>query len=669
MTPTASPPSPAPSDPVFDDDQQAFIGHRNRLVGVIAPPGAGKSTSLAHRYAGLVAAGVDPYGIAVMTFTNRARQAFEDKLRPLLPPDVAAIVSPAERNAPTRPIDAPQPLPIGTFHYLCARVIGPHLFDHHTHGWDYRICDTAELRQRIRSALQEENHLPDDEHDADKTIRNTANLYSQIKRLGADPCIDPRQDPVPHVRKVPPVMPPWDGILAALHQRLRRDRVLEPDDLPLLAYRLLHADPVARDAWARCFTHIMVDEYQDTDPLVTRIIAALGAHAVIDVCGDVTQSIYQWRDAVGSFRELDVLKPTHGDPVLIPLRTDYRLTRPIQEASERLKAVIADPDSGPPPLPSTRPGPAPEHRQAPSHDAMYDRIAADLNAIAANGSGFHHCAILARRNQECTAIAHELGIRDIPTWVASSSVNNAPLEALTAWLVLTVHFDDDNLSRAFQALPWNILPATIGQLRADATRHRRQLWPHLVELADDPGFPHRDAIVACDWIQNHVHAASHDGTPPSQLLHHVIDALGLEKHLADTDPTARAAYRDTVQFLHERARVCTHLDQVVTALASSGRTTDDVPEDHVQIRTMHSAKGLEFRHVLVTDWHEDSFPAQWMKDIEEQRRLAYVAITRASHSFTSYAPAVDRIGVKALPSRFLHEAGIPVVSAAAPAIP
>ena len=205
MTTPAAPPSSAPSDLVFDDDQQAFIGHRHRLVGVIAPPGAGKSTSLAHRYAALVADGVDPYGIAVMTFTNRARQAFEDKLRPLLPAAAAAaIVSPAERHAPTRPIDAPQPLPIGTFHYLCARVIGPHLFDHHTHGWDYRICDTAELRQRIRSALQTENLLSEDEEQADKTIRNTANLYSNSSAAAPTPRSTPAPTRFPTSARSPP---------------------------------------------------------------------------------------------------------------------------------------------------------------------------------------------------------------------------------------------------------------------------------------------------------------------------------------------------------------------------------------------------------------------------------------------------------------------------------
>ena len=651
-----------PEHAAFDADQRAFIEHRHRLVAIISPPGTGKTTSQAARFAHLVKNGVDPDRILVMTFTNKARESFEDKLRPRLPEGIAArIIQPTENLPALRPIDAPHPLHIGTFHRSCARILSAHLIDHRPAA-AYRVIDPLNVRERVRVALDMAGLLQGSDKAIENTVNDTVNLLSLHKRLGIDVRrYQAGRDSVPPVRTIAMPSEEVAELLAEVQTRLYDERVLEPDDLPLLTYRLLQSSAEHRAAWSRRYDHVMVDEYQDTDPLVTRIIAILGAHATIDICGDDSQSIYGWRDAIGSFRELKVLEATHGKPVVIPLRTDYRLSRQLQGAAESIRTQISA-TTALEPLPSYRDGEAPRHHEAPTDGGMYDAIVGDiLHRVEKDGNRFHDCALLTRTNGEAAAVANQLGVRGLPVWLASTTAANRLTEALRAWLTLAVSEPTDAaVQLAFKGLPYQIGAASFSALRRTARPLGRTLLEQM-RAERHASDAYGAVLTTYDRIKAEVDLGPVDAVNPSATIRRVLSYLQLEQASDQTGTAQHAAYQQLVEFILGVGERVLSVDDVVRSLAAGGHNLETAPPEHVQVRTMHSAKGLEFAHVYAVHWAEEAFPPWWADDMAEERRIAYVAITRASKSFSSWSSAEDRWGNQARVSRFVHDAGMDVV--------
>ena len=650
----------------LDPEQLACINASTPLLSVVAPAGTGKTTLLAWRYRQLLERGYDPDSIAILSFSNLARDAVVANLAALLPDLRPRLPLPDAEPDPVIRVDPD--LMVSTFHGFCHHILRSHAIDG-IPGADFRILPADQAPLRMRAALAALKLLPDDAERADRSITSALNHLAAVKQTGALPMIPAHQDPVPRVHDAPPLSEDLQATLSLYQETLFQDRLLEPDDLPLMAYRMLHLEPAIRAAWSRRYRHIMVDEYQDTDLVLTHLLRMIGRYASIDVCGDPTQSIYEWRNAIGSFHHLSNLAATHGPPETRSLRHDYRLTRPIQQAAWKLRRAIDDDDPAMTGfLPATRDGPAPHHTEVadPSLVAplLTERIREDVSADP--DTGYHDTAILVRMHAEAVQIAQELSALDIPVWIATPHTHGGPVHALKAWLATLREPSDAALTAALTGHPYQIVPAAIDQQRLSALVRNRSLWQQL-------GQPHLPkALRPAAETLTRIHERHGPGSPGeadplySQILA-IIRELQLQPLVETASRAERLAWTANLTLLQSLARRSTSLQHLLSLYDLRLQAGQAPPPDHVQIRTMHSSKGFEFHHVHALNWTEGHFPPYWLRgDDTAERRLAYVAVTRASRSFRSYSLATNGYGRATRPNRFVIQMDLPITPATTP---
>ncbi len=625
----------------LNPQQREAVLHRGGPALVLAGAGSGKTRVLAYRVAYLVRAlGVPPEQVLAVTFTNKAAEEMRQRVAGLLGERVARRVW------------------MGTFHRTCARIL-------RAHGERvgvpprFSIYDEDDQRQVMREALR---NLQVDERRYPPAA--VLGVVSAAKNEGLDAATYELR-----------AASPFERVVAACwreYQRLLGQRsALDFDDLLLETLRLLETDLEVRDRYQEQFQHVLVDEYQDTNPVQFRILAKLcERHRNLFVVGDVDQAIYGWRGA--DIRNILEFERDFPDARVLPLEQNYRSTQTILRAAEHL--IQQNPRRYPKRLWTHNPagGPVRVYEAADEHDEARF-VAERLRSLQEEGVPLRECAVLYRVNAMSRQFEEAFLRAGIPYQVVGAVrfYERKEVKDLLSYLrVLTNAQDDLSLLRALVTPRRGIGEGTVQKLRAFAAEHGLSVWEALHRLDGIPGLgsgPRRALSSFVELVGRLQQRAA--SLRAAELVEEVLERTGYRASLEEEGTEEAESRLENVRELvtvaqeYEAATGDGSLESFLEHLSLvTDADTYDEHADRVALMTLHAAKGLEFRVVFLCGLEEGVFPHVRSLDdprqLEEERRLAYVGITRAKErlhlTFTRSRSLFGRTTAN-VPSRFLDE--------------
>jgi ATP-dependent DNA helicase Rep len=608
---------------------------------VLAGAGSGKTRVITAKIAHLVERGVEPSRILAITFTNKAAREMRERAQSLLKSNGRA--------------DAAQSVAISTFHALGLRILraeakalglkpGFSIFDpHDLESLVAELVATAD-RGRARAAQWK---------------------ISQWKNALADP-------------KAALAEASTDDELAAARAYVRYADALDAyqavdfDDLIVRPVRLFERDAAAATRWADAFDHVLVDEYQDTNPAQYRLFRTLVAvHGNFTVVGDDDQAIYGWRGA--TLDNLAQLPKDYPALEVVKLEQNYRSTVRILRSANAL--IAQNPKLFEKRLWSEL-GHGDTIRVTPAGD---DEAEAELVAHRLSAHRFEHrgryadYAILYRGNHQSRPFEAALRTLNIPYVVSGgqSYFDRAEIKDIVAYLRLVANDDDDPaFVRAVTTPKRGVGQTTLAKLGEVAARRHESLFAAVFAPEFKAAAQHRaceELEKFCGLVNGLRYRAPRE--PAGRLLQDLVRSIGYEDYALATfdkrDAEARIkSVGDFVDWLSRKGEAdrknLLDLTQTI-ALITMLEGRDGEEADAVRLSTLHAAKGLEFPHVFLVGLEEGILPHQSSIDagqVDEERRLMYVGITRAQRSLhLSYCATRKRAGgkVECTPSRFIGE--------------
>jgi ATP-dependent DNA helicase Rep len=596
---------------------------------VLAGAGSGKTRVIAAKIAHLVERGVDAAHVVAITFTNRAAREMRERAQ------------------------AAQGVTICTFHALGLSLLRAEAKAAGLHG-GFSIFDPADLESVVAELV---------------ATSDRARARAAQWRISAwkNALVSP-QAALAAAQS--------DDELAAARaycnyaEALAAYRAVDFDDLIVRPLELLERDAGAAQRWrARC-AHVLVDEYQDTNPAQYRLLRALvGERTPFTAVGDDDQAIYGWRGA--TLDNLAALPRDYPGLKVIKLEQNYRSTVRILRSANALighnrklfdKRLWSELGTGD----TIRVAPAADDEA--EAELVLNRIAALKFERRARYSDF---AILYRGNHQAQVFETALRARGIAYDISGgqSLFERTEIKDVVAYLRLIANDDDDPaFLRAVAAPRRGIGQTTLARLGELAAKRKESLFG--AAFAPELTVPsrQREALHAfCTLVNNLRYRASRE--PAARLLNELVSGVGYEAWLVDTldrrEAQARAkSVRDFIDWLSRKGeadrRNLLELTQTI-ALISMLESRDGENADALRLSTLHAAKGLEFAHVFIVGLEEGVLPhreAIDAGDVEEERRLMYVGVTRAQQSLhLSWCRTRKRAGerVTCEPSRFIAE--------------
>jgi DNA helicase-2/ATP-dependent DNA helicase PcrA len=623
--------------------QREAVVHGEGPLLVLAGAGSGKTRVIAHRIAYLVARGVDPRRILAVTFTNKAAGEMAQR--------VAAIL-----GGPGGPGGRP-PL-VATFHATCARVLRAEI--HHLgYRRSFVIFDEDDRLSLVRECFRELG--------VDERLIAPAAAVARISRAKGqlrgpeDVGAAARTPPEAQVARV----------YARYAARLRELGAVDFDDLLGLTVELWEQHPEVLAYYRELWRHVLVDEYQDTNAAQYRLLRLLTrAHRNLCVVGDPDQSIYRFRGA--DLRNiLDFERDFPGCRV-VRLEQNYRSTGCILEIAS---AVIAHNQARKPKSLWTENGRGEPARLFRARDETEEALwtARTVAELRGAGAGLDEIAVLYRTNAQSRVLEDAFRTSGLPYHLVGSVrfYERKEIKDALAYLRLAVNPADDlAFRRALASPPRGVGRTTLGRLEEVATASGTPLLAAAARAAGEVGGRAGRALAEFVRLAERLAAMVSAPAPLGERVAAVIEAAGLREALR-REGTADAESRlenlgELVAAAEEFAARPESAGDLAGFLDSVALIADvdelAEPRRAVTLMTLHAAKGLEFPVVFLTGLEEGVFPHGRALDdeegIEEERRLAYVGLTRAkSRLFLSWA-AERRLGGYAgarEPSRFLRE--------------
>jgi DNA helicase-2/ATP-dependent DNA helicase PcrA len=612
---------------------------------VLAGAGTGKTRVITARIAHLLARGADPAGILAVTFTNKAAGEMRERVTRLAGPRAKEIT-------------------VGTFHAFCARVLREH---GHVLGLAPRfaICDGADQLSAVKSAMRELRVY--------ETAMHPSALLARVS-LAKNRMETPEAFLAAGEGS-------RDQLVGSVWQRYReflaRTRALDFDDLLLETVRLLRDHEAVRERYRQRYRHILVDEYQDTNHPQYEIVRLIGGgHRNVCVVGDDDQSIYGWRGAdVGKI--LGFPRDFPGAAV-VRLETNYRSTRPILEAAN---AVIRHNAARHEKALSSARGDGEPVRflrlkdETTEAQAVVQEMRKRLRYGEAKPADY---AILCRTQVQFRPFEGELRANGIPYVVVGgmSFFDRKEVRDIVAYLKLAENpRDETSLLRVINTPPRGVGKTSLDRVLAFATEQGITAGEAFARAPEIAGLSPQ-AVEGYGRLQDALHAAAlaDAGQHLVFRLERFLEAIGYREEVTRLypDPMVRearwAGVLEVLNFaenhVHRVPEPSLHAFLEELAL-TSGEASDekpDVRQDAVTLMTLHAAKGLEFPHVFLTGLEEGLLPharAAAEGGVDEERRLAYVGITRAMDTLTvTWTFERARYGRRArsVPSRFVFEA-------------
>ncbi len=596
--------------------QKAAASHGTGPMLVLAGPGSGKTRVITHRIAHLVAGGAAPGSILALTFTNKAADEMRTRLEAMKIPRGATLC---------------------TFHSLCARLLRE-FAGRAGLPESFSIYDQGDQKTVLNEVLKGRDIDPK-EYPPARVLRQIGLLKNLM--IGPD--------------KVPPDFAPglpaglFAEIYAAYEKRLAAAGALDFDDLLTRTARLLGDDADIRDRLARRFRFILVDEYQDTNQCQYRIARALArGHDNLFVTGDPDQSIYGWRGAdIGIILAFE--KDFPGAPV-VRLEENFRSTPQVLRLADDLirsnvrrkeKRLIPRKPGGSLPL---------LYRFADEYEEARGVAAWVRWMREGRGLDYGRIAVFYRVNAMSRLVEEELIKACIPYQIVKGIefFERREVKDMMAYLRLLVNpADDVSLARIINRPARGIGDTTVRRLVARGRAAGRDLWSVLRSPAETPNVPPAAAPRIGEFVRMIEDLRSRLDRPVAETVRAVFERTGLRKALEDEDDT------DAVENVLELVHSALEFDSSETA--AGGLTgylqktalisdADGYREGSgaVSLMTLHTAKGLEFAAVMIIGVENGILPhfksGEAGRDVEEERRLLFVGITRAeSHLALSHA--------------------------------
>lgn len=612
---------------------------------ILAGAGSGKTKVLTCRIAHLLQQGVRPYRILAITFTNKAAAEMRER--------VDRMAGAAARD-----------VWLFTFHAFCARLLRYELENLSGYANNFAIYDTSDSKNLIKQVLKEMN-LDEKRFPLPAIISHISNAKNALLL----PDAYAREASGYYEQQVA-------KIYDAYQKKLQANNAVDFDDLLLLALRLLQENPAVREKYQRKFDYLMVDEYQDTNHaqyLLTKLLAA--GHRNICVVGDADQSIYGWRGA--DIQNILDFEKDYPDAKLVKLEQNYRSTQVILDAAN---AVIDNNSGRKPKNLWTANGNGSEiiYYQANDERDEARYVIENMQKLQLNeGAKLGDMAVLYRTNAQSRVFEEML----IKSGIAYTMVGGTKFyerkeikDALAYLRLLYNPHDSLSLLRIINVPRRGIGDATLARLQEYANASGQSLFEVVTNAADVPGLASRFAnkLDELSGLLFELMGEAAD-VPVKQLLDDVLLKTGyLEELQSSKDPQDESRVENLKEMLsvtEEFAVKCERNGEEPTLenfLADVALVADiddaELGEEAVTLMTLHSAKGLEFPNVFLVGMEEGIFPhSRTLMDeneIEEERRLCYVGITRAEkHLFLSNARTRTIYGRTQYytPSRFLQE--------------
>jgi DNA helicase II / ATP-dependent DNA helicase PcrA len=604
---------------------------------VLAGAGTGKTRVITYRIAHLVQQGVSPSAILGVTFTNKAAEQMQQRITGLL------------RSTG----NDPSGIWLCTFHSLCARLIRRESAALNLPR-DFAIYDDSDQTEVVKHTLAE-LQLDDKEFPP----RAVLSRISYAKNHG----IDPRDLKLEARGKA-------DKDMAKIYElylaRLRKANALDFDDLLLRGVELLKHHPEVRARWNERFHYILVDEFQDTNRWQEELVKLLaGARRNVCVVGDEDQSIYSWRGAKsGSFQRF--LKD-FPDARTFRLEKNYRSTQNILDASGGLVAKNTG-RLGKNLRAAGEAGSLIKFFEANDSSLEAEYVCREIRNLL-DDEPKAHIAVLYRTTAQSRSFEEVLRRMAIRYRVVGgfSFYKRAEIKAALSYLRLAFHPEDDvALLRVLNTPPRGIGKTTIDALRASAQARGITLWDALIG-EDAATLKSRGALRAFRELIESVQPTA-ASVPPAELMRDILNRTNYIDWIEQQDRTEHTTHAENVRELVNAIAEATErgetLDIILDRAALVAMSDDYDEEVTVSLMTLHSAKGLEFDAVFLAGLEEGVLPhsrsQDQPEDIEEERRLCYVGMTRARKSLTisraQYRRTYGEERLRAsMPSRFLRE--------------
>ena len=622
-------------------EQQQAVQHTEGPLLILAGAGSGKTKVLTVRIAYLLAQGVNPYEILAITFTNKAAKEMKSRVEGLVG-DVANRIW------------------LSTFHSFCAKFLRFELDNFLGYNSNFTIYDTSDSQVVIKAALKALN-LDDKYYPVGAMISAISDAKNKLM-FASDYRKQARDF---YQQKVADVYEYYE-------RELRKNNALDFDDLLLVAVKLLQSNAAVLDKYSKRFKYVMIDEYQDTNHAQYLLAYLLSSHwKNIAVVGDADQSIYAWRGA--DIQNILDFEKDYPNCTSIKLEQNYRSTKIILDAAN----AVIDNNEGRPEKnlwTDKTEGAKIQHFTAQSEHEEAAFIGDTIvKKHDIHGVRYGDMAILYRTNAQSRVLEEALIKRALPyTMVGGTKFyDRKEIKDVLAYLrVLYNPFDDLSLLRIINVPKRSIGATTVSKLQDYARENGTSLFMTLTQLhlVDTIKGKTKEKLEEFG-ILIFTLVAEMDDKSVLDILEAILDRTGYLAQLEEsTDPQDQARAENIGELLsvakdfqdtNPTGTVEDFLEQV--ALVNDVDSFEQ-EESKVTLMTLHAAKGLEFPIVFLGGLEEGLFPHSRTlmnpEEIEEERRLAYVGITRAEKElYISNATTRTVFGRTSsyLPSRFIDE--------------
>jgi DNA helicase II / ATP-dependent DNA helicase PcrA len=631
----------------LNPEQQAAVKQINGPVMIIAGAGSGKTRVITFRVAHLIRNGVDAFNILVLTFTNKAAREMRERINHLVGPDAKNIW-------------------MGTFHSVFAKLLRVEA-DKIGYPNNFTIYDTDDSKSVLRAILKEMNlddklYSPNFVYSRISAAKNNLvswQEYQKNEQIQADDFSSGR------------------GQLGVIYQnyatRCYRAGAMDFDDLLFKTNELLKNYPEVLNKYQHKFKYLMVDEYQDTNfsqYLIVKRLAAVNEN--ICVVGDDAQSIYAFRGA--NIQNILNFEKDYPDLKVFKLEQNYRSTQNIvnvansiisnnkeqlkknvfseKEAGDKIKVMRAFSDN--------------EEGKLVAESIMQER--------STRGLKWHDFAILYRTNAQSRSMEEALRKMGTPYKIYGglSFYQRKEIKDLIAYFRLTFNpSDEEALKRVINYPRRGIGDTTVDRIIVSADQH--QITPFEVIINPSKYLDGRTSasVGAFATMIQSFQVITKTQTAYESALH-IAQHSGLLKDLYEDKSVEGLNRYENIQELLNGIKEFSEREDIEergldvfmqdVALLTNDDKDNNANADTVSLMTIHSSKGLEFPQVYVVGLEENLFPSQMSlnsrTDLEEERRLFYVATTRAENKLTlSYATSRFKFGtlISCEPSRFLDE--------------
>ena len=587
----------------LNSDQLDAVVHAGGPLLVVAGAGSGKTRVLTHRIAHLIdSEGIHPQRILAITFTNKAAGEMKER--------VANLVGPAAKN-----------MWVSTFHAACVRILRAH-GDLLGYPRSFSIYDQADA-QRLTSYVIRDLAL-DSKRFTPRGVHNVISRWKNELLFPGDALVT---SATPMDRKHAEIYRDYQA-------RLLMAGAMDFDDLLTNVVLLFRQHPVVLQQYQERFLHILIDEYQDTNTAQNQIVLMLGAlHQNVTVVGDQDQSVYRFRGA--DLRNILQFEDAFPDVTTIVLNQNYRSTQIILDAAN---SVIANnPMRQPKTLWSELgrgEGITRYHADDEGDEATWvARTAQELHDN--NAVMWKELAVFYRTNAQSRVVEEAFMRYGVPYKVVGGTrfYDRREIKDAMAYLrAIANPADEVSIKRVLNVPKRGVGDTSIAKLDAWA-REMGNGFMDAMRHADDAGLAGGAARGVTSFIEL-LDSLTHllDGSP-AEVLQAALDQSGYLGELEAESSVEAAGRLENIGELIGSAREFTRVDEFLEQVSLTADTDELDDDNRVVMMTLHAAKGLEFPYVFLIGMEEGIFPhvrAQSDPDeLEEERRLAYVGITRA----------------------------------------